>query len=254
MSTLASAEISRNAVVRLYEVLGAFSSKTGLDPIVDLSLAPLGINARFSFHLLNRDLNFLLQVFVLRVYEKYCPLEPGDVVVDCGAYIGEFTTRASKIVGPKGLVLSFEANPQSYSLCVKNIRANNLTNVKLYNVALGEYAQTGYLKVDKVNLGATRVLDRSTEGTAQTVQVRPLSEFLSPLEDRPIKLLKMNVEGSATKIMTGAPEILERRLFQNLSAELHPGEEGLQALLDKYGYRCTVEGAYLYACLQKGGG
>jgi FkbM family methyltransferase len=247
---IARKKTARNAVRKLYRLLGIFSSKTGFDPIIEISLSPLGIDARFSFHPLKRDLTFLLQSFVLHVYERHCTLEPGDVVVDCGAYIGDFTTRASKLVGPEGLVLAFEPNPRSYSLCARNIRENRLTNVKLFNVALGEKPRTAYLSVDKINPGITRVIDDSSAETAGSVPVRPLSDFLPVVEKRPVKLLKMHVEGYAVKILTGSPELLEQKLFQNVCAELHHGEEGLPSLLAQYGYRCTVEGVYLYASNQ----
>jgi FkbM family methyltransferase len=247
---IARKKTARNAVRRVYRLLGAFSSKTGFDPIIELSLRPLGIDARFTFHPLKRDLTFLLQSFVLHVYDRQCKLEPGDVVVDCGAYIGDFTTRASKLVGPKGLVLAFEPNPRSYSLCARNVRANRLANVKLYNVALGEKPKTAYLSVDRINPGVTRVIEDSSAMAAESVPVRPLSDFLSVIDKRPIKLLKMHVEGYAVKILTGAPELLERKLFQNICAELHHGEEGLPSLLEQYGYRCTIEGVYLYASNQ----
>ncbi len=247
VSILASVRLARQAVVQVYKAVGAFSSATGIDPVLELPLGPLGVDARFSFHVFNRDINFILQVFVLHIYERHCKLQAGDVVVDCGAYIGDFTTRASRIVGPKGRVLAFEANPKTYSICARNIRNNRLTNVKLYNVALGDRTRTGYLKVDRINLGATRIVDDDSAASGQTVNMRTLSEFLDVLGGRRIRLLKMNVEGYATKILAGAPELLERRLFENLAAELHPGEEGLQALLEAHGYQCIMEGPWLYA-------
>jgi FkbM family methyltransferase len=247
VSILASIRLARQAVVQVYKAVGAFSSATGIDPVLELPLGPLGVDARFSFHVFNRDINFILQVFVLHIYERHCKLQAGDVVVDCGAYIGDFTTRASRIVGPEGRVLAFEANSKTYAICARNIRNNRLTNVQLYNVALGDRTRTGYLKVDRINLGATRIVDEDSRGSSQTIGMRTLSEFIPALDGRPIKLLKMNVEGYATKILAGAPELIEGRLFENLAAELHPGEEGLQPLLEKHGYRCIVEGPWLYA-------
>jgi FkbM family methyltransferase len=247
VSMLASIRLARQAVVQVYKAVGAFSSATGIDPVLELPLGPLGVPARFSFHVFNRDINFILQVFVLHIYERHCKLQAGDVVVDCGAYIGDFTTRASRIVGPQGKVLAFEANPKTYSICEKNIRTNGLTNVQLYNVALGDRTRTGYLKVDRINLGATRIVEEESTLSSQAINVRTLSEFLPVLDGRPIKLLKMNVEGYAVKILAGAPELLEKRLFQNFAAEIHPGEEGLRRLLEDHGYQCRVEGPWLYA-------
>jgi FkbM family methyltransferase len=241
---------ARSAVRKVYRLLGTFSSMTGFDPIIELPLSPLGIDARFSFHPFKRDLTFLLQAFVLHVYERHCSLESGDVVVDCGAYIGDFTARASRKVGPGGLVLAFEPNPRSYALCAKNIRVNRLTNVKLFNVALGEKSMTAYLTVDRINPGVTRVIDDYSTVTAEAVPVRPLSDFLSDIDKRPIKLLKMHVEGYAVKILAAAPELLESKRFQNICAEIHHGEEGLPSLLEQYGYRCILDGVYLYASNQ----
>jgi FkbM family methyltransferase len=246
-SVIATEKLARRAVRKTYRLMGTFSSKTGFNPVIELPLERFGIDARFRFHLLRRDLTFLFQSFVLHVYERYCKLEPGDVVVDCGAYIGDFTARASKQVGPEGLVLAFEPNPHSYSLCHRNILANRLANVKLYNVALGEKQKTAFLDVDKINPGITKVIDEARGEDGESIPVRPLSEFLTNIDNRPVKLLKMHVEGDAVRILTGSVELLEKKVFQNICVELHPGEEGLPSLLEWYGYECTVEGVYLYA-------
>lgn len=249
VSTLAHRRLARRIVHQIYGLLGTVSGRLGIDPVVEVPLTPLGIKEKFRFHLLRRDLGFLIQVFVLRVYERYCRLEPGDVVIDCGAYIGDFTTRASKLVGDQGLVLSFEPNPQSYSICATNIRANRLENVKLFNTALGQSEHLGQLEVSRKNPGNTKVTSHSGARDDAAIPVRPLSQFMPLTQTRSIKLMKMHVEGAASEILRGATDILDTGRIKNFAVELHPGEEDLAALLEQHGYDCTVEGIYLYASL-----
>ena len=37
--------------------------------------------------------------------------QPGETIIDCGAYIGEFTLYAAKAVGQSGRVIAFEPDP-----------------------------------------------------------------------------------------------------------------------------------------------
>jgi FkbM family methyltransferase len=239
--------LARRIVHQTYGLLGTVSGRIGVDPLAEVTLGPLGIKEKFRFHLLRRDLGFLIQVFILRVYERHCRLEPGDVVIDCGAYIGDFTTRASKLVGDKGLVLAFEPNPQSYSLCAINIRKNKLSNVKLFNTALGSREQLGQLEVSRKNPGNTKVTTLAGKEDEAAIPVRPLQQFIPLTSSRSVKLMKMHVEGAASEILRGATDILSLGIIENFAVELHHGEEDLRALLEQHGYNCTVEGIHLYA-------
>lgn len=59
-------------------------------------------------------------------------LTPGDVVLDCGANIGEITNILAKTGAD---VHAFEPDPYCFERLVK--RFNNIENVTLYNVAVG---------------------------------------------------------------------------------------------------------------------
>jgi len=199
--------------------------------------------------LLNRDLANLIEVFVNRVYDKWCPIASGDLVIDCGAYVGEFTIQAAKSVGERGLVLAFEPNPSSLRFCKANVKRNGIINVKLFENALGDTDGREYFQVNHVNLGASKIVQKETQSSVRLVSVKMLSQFLPYFEGRPVKLLKIDAEGSAVQIVRGAKDLFDRKLVQNVSAEIHPGEEGLQNLLESYGFRCSQDKSYLYAKL-----
>jgi hypothetical protein len=68
------------------------------------------------------------------IYDHYAIMpEKDDIVFDIGAFIGGFTIPAAKRAS---VVYSFE--PLYFSELKNNVAANNLTNVKLYEIALGE--------------------------------------------------------------------------------------------------------------------
>jgi FkbM family methyltransferase len=65
-------------------------------------------------------------------------LKEGDIVVDCGAHIGTLTITASRIVGEKGKVFSYEAHPRTFSYLKRNTEDNDCRNVLVKNVAIGK--------------------------------------------------------------------------------------------------------------------
>ena len=212
-------------------------------------MRPLGIDTRFTIHLLRRDLASLVEVFFNHVYDRFCTIGLGDMIVDCGAYIGEFTIYAARMVGCDGLVLAFEPNPESFRLCIRNIGANNLKNAMVFNTGLGREERIGYMEIDEANPGGSKIIWRSEKSSAPAVHVKTLTQFADQMQGRVIKLLKIDTEGSAVDIVSGAAALFERRLVRNIAAEIHSGEHDLEHMLELYGFACSHVGSYLYASL-----
>ena len=59
----------------------------------------------------------------LKGYLGRYALRSGDTVIDCGAYIGEFTLYAAKAVGPSGKVIAFEPDDKIYKKATCQHRA-----------------------------------------------------------------------------------------------------------------------------------
>jgi len=247
---LGSSRYARRTVNALLKFNITISSRLRLNPIVEIPLSPLGVDARISINLLNRDPTNILEIFANHIYDKYCRLRDGDVVVDCGAYIGEFTIQASKIVGPSGLILAFEPNPRSFNLCKSNLERNGISNVMLFQHALSDQEKDMRFKPDTSNFGGSKVVSPTELESTITVSARTLSQYFTFLGGRTIKLLKIDAEGSASNIVLGSDSLLRKKLVQYVSAEIHPGEEGLQTLLENYGFKCSRENSYLYGTSQ----
>merc|ERR1712224_251774 len=79
---------------------------------------------------------------VMQNYEMQAVLRPGDVVIDVGSNLGCYTVPFAERVGRQGKVLAFEPFRWLYQLTTANVALNGLSNVHVFNVALGESKQT----------------------------------------------------------------------------------------------------------------
>ena len=57
--------------------------------------------------------------------KEYTPKE-GDIVIDAGAFQGNFTVYAAKLVGPNGLVIAFEPEDNNYKILIMLTRFHYL--------------------------------------------------------------------------------------------------------------------------------
>ncbi|MEM0136250.1 MAG: FkbM family methyltransferase, partial [Thermoplasmatales archaeon] len=79
--------------------------------------------------------NYLFDVYRTREYRK------GDVVVDVGAGIGDFSILAANAVGENGKVLAIEPSTRNFNLLKKNLVKNNIKNVIIYNYAVSDSSE-----------------------------------------------------------------------------------------------------------------
>ncbi len=139
-------------------------------------------------------------------------VDPGMVVVDVGANIGDYTLLAARAVGPAGLVYAVEPEPRNFGLLTRNVAANGYSNVRCLNMALAAEAGKLSLHVDPANYGGSSLIASNVPGTSQSVEVETdtLDHILSiNLPARPAELIKMDAQGAEAGIMQGALRTLE---------------------------------------------
>ena len=98
-------------------------------------------------------------------------LRPGMIFIDAGANIGEFTVRASRIVGAAGQVHAFEASPPTFADLEANIARNQLTNVTANLVALGASNGTVEFFVSRGIASGSSSMRPAHDFSGRTVQV-----------------------------------------------------------------------------------
>ncbi|MBR0695054.1 FkbM family methyltransferase [Bradyrhizobium lablabi] len=127
-------------------------------------------------------------------------LRPGETFVDVGANVGQLSLAAAMRVTPSGRVIAIEAHPRTCKYLEGNVRLNDL-NIEVHNTAIGsahgELFFTDFHSDDMNFASATP----PPGGATLRVPVRPLDSIIG---DRPVDLLKVDVEGFEVDLLKGA--------------------------------------------------
>jgi len=148
---------------------------------------------------------------------------PGSTVVDIGANIGFFTLLAAKLVGRKGVVLSFEPEPTSFSLLTESVERNNFDNVRLYQKCISNVDGQQLLHLSVTPNKGLHSIARDPGGPSIQVPSARLDTLASSLGIGSIDLLKIDVEGAEPEVLEGAGRLLSESRVRNIIMEWeHP--------------------------------
>lgn len=134
---------------------------------------------------------------------------PGMVVVDGGASCGIYTIAAAKLVGPKGLVLSFEPGANAYRVLTRNVCLNGLKNVRTYAAALSDKDGKAPLFHHQNEPHSFSLGSRGTqESRFEQVATRTLSRVTQEEDVRRIGFIKLDVEGAEELVLRDASQLI----------------------------------------------
>ena len=136
-------------------------------------------------------------------------VEPGDTFIDVGANIGMITLHAAAQVGPQGLVLAFEPNPEARARLVEHVRINDLQNVRIFETALAESSGTATLTMANAHSGTATLRSLNTALRSYAVPVARLDDFFGQIPERRV-FLKIDTEGYDFNVLKGAGRLLAR--------------------------------------------
>jgi FkbM family methyltransferase len=152
-------------------------------------------------------------------------LRPGDAAIDVGGHIGFFTVQMAAAVGPSGRVFAFEPFDTNADLLERSIAENDFGDrVRFQRAAVGAAPGIARLTfpVETLNSGGAYLL---REGSAPLAGNRTKDVPVVALDsldiDRPVRFIKMDVEGAEPQVLRGAARLLARDKPIVLS-ELHP--------------------------------
>lgn len=135
----------------------------------------------------------------LKGYTKHRDVHPGDVVVDVGAYAGDFTIYAAIKAGPLGRVVAFEPDTTSHAMLCANVRLNKLKNVLVLKKGLwsheGELSITGTAFASQLSSDAARYPTKVTVCT--------LDGELGRLSIGSVNFVKLDIEGAEIEAIQG---------------------------------------------------
>ena len=147
-------------------------------------------------------------------------VKEGDVVVDLGASSGSHTIIAAKIVGSRGKVFCFEADPVNCKLIEKSIKRNGYKNIVLEQKAVIDkkgklifYLEQGskYHKIFK------------TKNMSSTIEVEAISldDYFKNYGGK-IDFIKIDIVGSEGKAIKGMVSTLQKNPAAKIYMEFSP--------------------------------
>lgn len=168
-------------------------------------------------------------------------LRPGMVFYDLGANLGFFSMLAARIVGPGGMVFSFEPDAEIAERLQKNIERNQFRNVRV--IPKGAWSESG--KQAFVSAGASSpdrgtgrfVADRERAGSA-SLECVALDDFVRAAPAP--HAIKCDVEGAEVHVLRGAQQLL-RAYRPWILCEMHSklNDSGCREILEQFGYNFT---------------
>jgi len=166
------------------------------------------------------DAQFIHQEIFLEGCYDHVRLPPGSLVLDVGAHIGLFMLFVKKRC-PDADVIAFEPSPESADILRRNLELHGLSGVRVCEVAVGREPESDVAfafypmapsnstryphekELQKEVLARTMpaiYVEKAHRAREVTVQVQRLSTFLT---DRPVDLLKIDVEGAELDVLHG---------------------------------------------------
>lgn len=145
--------------------------------------------------------------FVLETFSN----AKGKSFLDVGGNIGYFSCLFGKLAGPEGKVVSVEPEPGNRQLLERNLRNNDLTNVKVLGYAVGAATATAKMGLYKAaNRGRHSLVDLEPCKEFIEVPVRRLDDLLQDAGVDSWAAMKLDAEGYEPYIFEGAQQTLSR--------------------------------------------
>lgn len=168
-------------------------------------------------------------------------VEPGDVVIDVGANVGEFSISIHEIAAT---CFAFEPDPVAY----KCLEANALkkANIKTFKSALSDKAgeMIFYLAAKTAD---SSLVEPMVPHIKSTINVHKLDDLFPSLGVGSIDFLKVEAEGWEPEVLRGAKMILMTKV-RKVAVDAGPERQGkatgtdVSAILHECGFKVSLQG------------
>lgn len=143
---------------------------------------------------------------------KFISGNPAPVIYDCGANIGMSCLYFKKLF-PEAKIKAFEADPNTAQILSKNLKQNNITDIKVIPKAV--WITNEGVEISSEGADASSIY--SVKNNKIKVESIRLKELLQP--ENQIDLLKMDIEGAEAEVMHDCENNLNN--IRNIFVEFH---------------------------------
>ena len=197
------------------------------------------------------DARIVREMFQQRPYLRHTSLPSSPVIVDIGAYIGDFSLFAAHELNAR--VFAYEPTIENLELLNENVLANSMGGrIQVVNKAVGDGDPvTLHVSRNGEEIHVSRYWYEG--GEDRTVETVTLVDLFETHHLDKIDLLKVDCEGCEYDIFQSVPGPVFERIG-NIVFEYHRFEgsdrklDALKALLTNNGYRLSIDGLIVSAC------
>ena len=138
-------------------------------------------------------------------------LKPGMVMIDIGAYIGEFSLVAARAMQGIGRILCLEPTPSVFAQLERNLKRNAWSNVEAIHSAVSDYDGTAtfYVRIGSNDQSSLHPLAPG-EQISYNVPVTTVDALVARTRLERLDLMKVDVEGHEISVLRGAREMIRR--------------------------------------------
>jgi len=169
----------------------------------------------------------------------------GDTCIDAGCHIGYYSCLFAKLVGDKGHVYSFDANPVACLNTRRNLGLNGFTRADVIHAALADTEGKLSFHIssdDQTGLSSLGLIPTSKE--IISVPCLRLETFMNARKIDTVRLLKIDVEGAEEILLRGLGPLLSMRVIDYILVEcfderlklLDTSTERIANILESAGY------------------
>lgn len=163
----------------------------------------------------------------------------GAIALDVGANLGWYAVLLDRLHGGTVEVFAFEPDPLNFGLLQENLALNRASSVRPFALALSDrHGKAGLHRYRDINLGRHSLEALPGSGVVTPVPTESLDAFLSGqgCRDRPVQLLKVDVEGHEPAVVRGAEATLRQtRLLVLEYSPMYYGDGEAADMLDRIG-------------------
>jgi FkbM family methyltransferase len=146
-------------------------------------------------------------------FAEYChpqvKAEPGEAVIDAGAFNGATSASFARSVGRRGVVYAFEPSSDNRALIRKRLRYPWNWALRVHVVPLAISDSVGKAYFDARGGGSGALRQAGGEQDVEAVQVTTIDHFAA--ESRKIDLISLDVEGAEPAVLKGAARLIREQ-------------------------------------------
>ena len=141
-------------------------------------------------------------------------LQPGMIVFDVGANAGLFAISAAKKIGAEG-VYAFEPCSSTCGLLKRNLLLNQLADVHVEQIALGESVGEGVLQIHSPRIDSRNTLGQANRPGGKVirhedVRITTVDVFMKDHNIPRVDVMKVDIEGAELSALCGTRDLLAR--------------------------------------------